>query len=502
MRRVLSVLGRTVWALLALGLTGAVVVAGAFDPAPEPAAVPPVQVDVPAPATTLVCPGPVRLPTELDEGDDVAYDPQFDTTPVASTAAVVGVTARPEDAQAAEVTVRSLGFADDAARAVAGEPATVLDPLTALVLHADAVDDVPAWAAGALHVSTTAGDLRGTVAASCQAPSAETWLVGGSTELGSSSRLVLQNAGATPALVTVRLWGASGPVELAGVPQYLVPAGSERVVLLEGVAAEQERIVVQTLAEGGLVTAYVQDSRLRGLVPAGVDDVVAGQAPALQQVVPGLSLAGPTAADIPVLRVLAPGEEGGTVDVVLLGADGPVDLPGGHTEIDAGEVLDIPLGSVPAGSYAAVVTADVPVVAGAMLTRTGTADPSDEPPSELAWAPSVAVGRAGPLALPADMPGQLLLSLVPSDDRAGPAVVTLEVITDEGTTVLERRVPDGSTVALDLAELTDAGLAGVTVRSDDPRLAWAAVLDDDAMVSVLAPVAPRDPQARVSVRVR
>jgi hypothetical protein len=500
MRRVLSVLGRTVWALLALGLTAAVVVAGMRFPAPEPAARPPVQVDVPAPATTLVCPGPVRLPSEIGQGDDVAYDPQFDTTPAASTAAVVAVTTRPGDAAAAEVTVRALGFADDTARAVAGTPATVDDPSSALVLHADAIDEVPAWVAGALHVSTPAGDLRGTVAASCQTPSAEAWLVGGSTEIGSSSRLVLQNPGATPALVTVALWGASGPVELAGVPQYLVPAGSERAVLLEGVAAEQQRIVVQARAEGGLVTAYLQDSRLRGLVPAGVDDVVAGQAPALQQVVPGLSLAGPTAAiEPPVLRVLAPGEDGGTVDVVLLGADGRVDLPGGQAEIDGGEVLDIPLDSVPAGSYTAVVTADVPVVAGALLTTAG-ADPDEA--SELAWAPSVAVGRPGPLALPADLPGRLLLSLVPSADRAGPAQVTIEVMTAVGTTVLERRVPDGSTVALDLAELTDAGLAGVTVRSDDPRLVWAAVLGDGDMVSVLVPVLPRDAQARVSVRVR
>src|SRR5690606_72682 len=144
-------------------------------------------------------------------------------------------------------------------------------------------------------VYTAAGDLRGVGAASCRRPATETWLVGGGTELGSSAWLVLQNPGRTAATVEVALWGPSGPVDVAGAPEYLVPAGTERALLLEGVAAEQPRIAVRLTASGGQVAAYLQDSRLRGLVPQGVGYVVGGQAPAVRQVVPGLSVP----ADVP-----------------------------------------------------------------------------------------------------------------------------------------------------------------------------------------------------------
>ena len=501
--KVLAILGRSIWAVLVLALTGAVVLAGVRFPTPATPAVPPEAVAVPAPGTVLVCPGPIRLPTELEPGADVSYDPQFDTSQTASVSQLAVITARPGAGGAAEGVIRALAGGPDLARVIEGAGGTRLsDPAAALVIRADAVDEVPAWVAGTLNVRTDDGDLRGLVAAACQLPAAQTWLVGGGTELGTSARLVLQNPGVTPATVTVRMWGASGPVEVAGTPEYLVPPGSERVVLLEGIAAEQRHVVVQTSAVGGLVTAYLQDSRMRGLVPAGVDDVVGGQPPALQQVVPGVVVVESAAGDAEagVLRVLAPGADGGAVEVTLLGAAGPVSLPGANADLEPGAVLDIPLSGLPAGSYTAVVTAGVPVVAGALLMRGATGEAAEQP-SELAWAPSVALGRAGPLALPDGATGQLLLAVVPHEGSAGPSTVTIEAQGSDGTTVVERRVPEGSTVALPLAGLAD-GISGLVVRTEDGRIAWAVVLESDDMVSVLAPVPPRTPQPQVAVQVR
>ncbi|MEK8228056.1 DUF5719 family protein [Oerskovia sp. M15] len=59
--------------------------------------------------------------------------------------------------------------------------------------------------------TTTAGDLRGLAAASCTAPDISQWLVGGSTEVGSSAQLVLQNPGRTPATVRLSVWGRPVP---------------------------------------------------------------------------------------------------------------------------------------------------------------------------------------------------------------------------------------------------------------------------------------------------
>jgi hypothetical protein len=362
-----------------------------------------------------------------------------------------------------------------------------------MVVAADAVDDVPAWVAGALFVRTDSGDLAGMVAAPCQHPSAQTWLVGGSTHLGSSARLVLANPGLTAASVTVRLWGASGPVESVGATEYLVPTASERVVLLEGVAAEQDRLVVQTSSVGGLVTAYLQDSRLNGLVPAGIDDVVGGAGPALQQVVTGIALTETDDAEAAVLRVLAPGDEGGDVTVTLLGAEGQVLLPGGTTTLAAGTVLDIPLGGVAPGDYTAVVSADVPVVAGAMLSR---GDGGLEDAADRAWVASSSGGSAV-LAVPDDVEGRLVITAVPDGERIGRSPVVIEA---DGV-ASERLVDEGATVSIPLERLSET-LGALVVRTDDPRVTWAVVLEQDGMISVLVPLAPLPAQSRVGVAVR
>ncbi|EYR61783.1 hypothetical protein N866_16780, partial [Actinotalea ferrariae CF5-4] len=185
-----------------------------------------------------------------------------------------------------------------------------------------------------------------------------------------SARLVLQNPGATAVTVGLDLWGPAGPVELAGAPEFLVPPGQERVVLLEGLAAEERRLVVRVTASGGLVTAHLQDSALRGVVPAGVDQVVPGAGPGTRQVLTGVLVpeTAPGTVDTAQLRLLAP-DESTTASVALLGPDGPVALPGlAEVRLDAGAVLDVPLAGLPPGVWTVVVDAPSPVVAGALVT--------------------------------------------------------------------------------------------------------------------------------------
>lgn len=518
---------RTATGVGVLLVTGAVVAAPLLWPAVAPAQpldAPLTTVEVPPAPTALVCPGPLRLPTEPEPGGDVLYDPQFDPSPEESVTVLRAASVPPAgDAEAAEGEVRPL--------AAGGTPApltpaptvavTSVTPDGASVVATRAAGEVPSWSAGAVGATTTAGDLRGIAAASCRAPSAEAWLVGGSTALGSSARLVLQNPGSTPATVRVELWGPGGPVELAGAPEYLVPPASERVVLLEGVAAEQERVVVRLQVSGGLVTGYLQDSALRGLVPAGVDYVVAGAAPSERQVVPGLSVPATAidGADTPALRLLAPGTRGGTVTISLLGRDGTEALPGAtDVTLDAGEVLDVPLAGLPEGAWTAVVSGDVPVVAAALLTRgAGVGVPQAGPsraPLERAWAPSVEPGVAGALALPLSA-GALTLGVVEDPEVTGPARAVLEVLGSASTVLATRELElrPGRTTALTLRDLLPeddvaAGLrpAALVLRTDDPRIAWAAVLEraDRAggMVAVVAPVAPARAQPEVRVQVR
>jgi hypothetical protein len=522
--------GRVVSGVGVVALLGAVTAGALRLPDPASGATGGSVVPVPPTATTLVCPGPVVLPAE-----DAAGDAAFDPAPVQTrtTQRVVTVPAG-EVADGPATTVTPLAGGAALLRLTGADTAGGLEAVDGPTLvRADPVGERPPTVGGATASITPQGDLRGLAAATCQAPSASTWLVGGSTEIGNSALLVVANPGRTPAEVSLDLWGPTGALDAAGAATFLVAPGEQRAVLLEGVAAEQRRIAVHVAAAGGLVSAHLQDSRLVGFTPAGTDLVTAGAPPATRQVVGGLVVPGSAVEqpDTALVRLLAPGDDRAVARLTVLGPDGPVSLPGAEDlELGPGEVTDVSLAGLPAGAYTAVVDADVPVVAGAVLTRAG--DPvelGDLPTLERAWSAARPAGATGVVALPPGVTGTVVVAGIPAvdgdvlEDGAGtggaPATGELVVIGADGTTVATRpvEVPAGRTVRLDAAGLapgvdvaavqlvpssTDADTD--TDAADRTSLAWSVLAATGAgtqeLVSVLAPPPAPDPRPDVVVR--
>ena len=519
---------RVLSGVLVLALTGGAVALGVLAPRSAADPLPAATVEVAPVATTLVCPGPLQLPDDTLSGDSA-----FDRVPVAPVERVSAFDTMLSGAA-------SLTVLGDAPTALDGGSGQVRSPSAATILRADPVDGEPARVAGATSSVVTDGDLRGLTAASCARPSADVWLVGGSTELESTADLVVVNPGATAADITVELWGPSGAVDLANGASFLVAPGEQRVVALPGVAAEQRRLAVRVSAAGGQVSAYLQDSLLDGFTPRGTDLVTAGTGPATTQVVPGLTLieTDVDAADAGALRLLAPGEEGATASVRLLGPDGDVGLPGAEAvELAPGEVTDLSLGGLAPGAYTAVVESTAPVVAGAMLAREGDAGDLDAGPRlERAWAASVATG-GGLAARPPGARGSLLLTAVPTGAAPEPAPEPSATPSPEptqgqrpdpeavaeptGPTVTvtvrgygaaglvgeaEVDVPVGTTARYDVADLGDDVLGVEVVDTADPAadVAWALVAtvprSDGVLFSVVTPLTDATSADRAEVR--
>ncbi|PVU82101.1 hypothetical protein DDP54_02725 [Cellulomonas sp. WB94] len=505
---------RATTAVAALGLVAAVVasprpargdLAGASDAT---------LVAVAPPRTTLVCAGPLILPAAG------SADSAFNRVPVAPVTRVDAVTAPGADATAATGSLALLGAATATAAldpSTGSASAGIDGPSAPVVVQADPAGSDPARAAGVTSALVTAGDLRGLTASSCQRPATDLWLVGGSTEISSSADLVIDNAGSTSSDVTVEVWGPSGKVELAGGEHVLVAPGSEQVVGLPGIAAEQRRLVVHLAAAGGNIAAHVQDSLLRGFTPAGTDLVVPGAAPATRQVVSGIVVGASTVADSDpaVLRVLVPGGTAATAQITMLGPDGVVALPGADSiDVAPGEVTDVPLGGLPPGAYTAVVDAPVPLVAAAMITRPGLPGELDDTPTlERAWVASATSGAGSLVAVPRGTSASLVIGAVAAgaDTTAGGAVTAnLRALGPDGSVVTERAisVAAGSTTHLDVANL-GLGVTGIELEpaGDDPagvRFAWSLIVTvtqaDGELVSVLLPTPDGQDVKQVPVR--
>jgi hypothetical protein len=495
---------RVATALVVVAATGAVVLAGTrLEPVASPT-VTAAAIGVPPAPATAVCPGPLIAPEATGTGS-------FGSTPVAPVTGVA-VLAVPPDGGALTGAVRALDGTATPATLPAGGGAATLTGTTAptgpLVARADSAGASRARLAATFSAVVATGDLRGLAAATCQAPTADAWLVGGSTAVGSTADLVLINPGSTTAEVALQVWGPAA--------RQLVPPHAQRVVGLGGLAPDQRTLAVHLTATGGQVAAYLQDSALRGYTPAGVELVVPGAAPATRQVVPGVAVEASAgdSPDQPVLRLLVPGAAATTATVTLLGANGPVDLPGTtNVPLPAGQVTDVPLGGLPAGAYTVVVDAAAPVAAALVLSRTGKAGDLDPTPRvERAWAAATVPG--GGLAAPA--PGTdttLVVGAVATGDQAsatGSLTGTLRLLGRDGVVLDERTVSidAASTGSWPLSTLVadPTQVTGVELLAGDATLAasWALVAehtqDDGILASVLLPAPVAVGPAQVVVR--
>lgn len=539
-----SVTRAVVVSLVLVGATGALAASGdELLPSADLAVAAGEAVAIEARSAAAVCPGPVVLADPASTADAEFGSTPEDTLTTLQVAAFGSATTSvlaPLGPEAATADERTVQGADPSAYAVADQGAG-----TEVLRSTTAAGDTSDAAASTSSV-TGSGDLRGLAAASCAPPGVDQWLVGGGTELGSSTRLVLANPSRTPATVTLSLWGPSGPVDPAGPTTYLVPPGEEVTTLVEGLAAQQRGLVVRATSAGALVTATLQHSVLDGLTPRGVDLVVPGETPATAQVVTGVTVEDSEIGDPDVasVRVLAP-DEPGTATLTVLGEDGQRVLRGAQTaELTAGTVTDVSLSGLPAGSYSVVVQADVPVVAGAVTTSTGEAD-EDEPllgtPVDRTWVashrtasptPSTAVlpdgteGTVTLVALPAELDGTTdLAGTVPivydaesaeaaaAEDEGRvwePATLgTLEVYGTDGTLLGSSPVElaPGQTASVALTRIADDEQVGavrlVPAEGAPSTVEWSLTARADAVsgsITTLQPTAPPAAQDALVVR--
>lgn len=342
-------------------------------------------------------------------------------------------------------------------------------------------------------------DLRGLSAITCQPPTTAAWLVGGGTQPGRRARLLLANPTAAPAVVDLTVLGPDGRLDAPAGQGLLVPAGGRRVVLLDALAPDLGALAVHVVARSGRVAASLHDEVLRGLEPGGTDSIAPSAGPSRRQVVPGLSIVAsddpgddPGDAGADVVRVAVPGTSDAVIRVRLLGADGPVALPGAVRTVAAGAVVDLPVTGVRPGTYTAVVEADVPVVAAGLVGRESPGA------AELAW--SASAGAVRDLVAVATPAGDGLVRILALGAPEG-AVVTVLPLGRDGSPGAPRRlvVTAGTTRTLPL----DDGTAAVLVRPEASGVHLALLMSADRGGLVAAasvrPPAPADVQAPVVV---
>lgn len=322
--------------------------------------------------------------------------------------------------------------------------------------------------AAAESVSVAADDLAGFAALPCGVSRLESWLVGGSVGTGTEDIVILTNAGAVPATVTLSVYGTARSSRTV-----VVPADTQLALPLASIAAGNESPVVQVSAVGAPVRAVLQSSLIRVLDPAGID--LQGAVAGAQQnlVFPGVQAfaAEGDDADMTVLRLLSP-ESDAQARIVARASGSGATASEFTVPLVAGTPTDVSLSGLAPGTYSVDVEADAAVVA-AVRQQDGAGRDSD-----FAWVtPAPEIEGEVLVAVPSGPTPQLHLT----NTTGEPATVTVEPV--DGGQAEESIIPPGESVLID-------GTAGSTYRLRTTGAIHAAVTMTARGALAVLPVEP------------
>lgn len=296
--------------------------------------------------------------------------------------------------------------------------------------------------------SAAAEDITGFAASACRPPLMESWLVAGSASTGASDLILLTNPGTVPATVQLTVFGAAGPQTPPGGADLVVPARSQRVVPIAGLALGEVSPVIRVTAVGAPVQAAIQATLTRVLVPGGVDQAGALAGTDETQTIAGVTVTEPPGTEgasdaATVVRLLSPSADAGaTVTVRAVGGRDPA-IPAVSVPLVAGLPTEVELGGLPVGEFIVDVVADSPIVA-AVWQAAGFGEGSD-----FAWyTPSPAVTVPTLFAVPAGT--EPTLTLVNPGDTAE----TVSLVHADGSESVDIDVPPGSSTTVEVTRRT------------------------------------------------
>ncbi|MSZ19297.1 MAG: hypothetical protein F2609_00550, partial [Actinobacteria bacterium] len=320
---------------------------------------------------SLVCPGAV-FRTGGDSGTKLS---QVNRTGKATASITAFGAGSIEISSVAESNVSELEL--DSERIFVSRELDDATSLTNLNAQEDPVQGALSLTASTSQLVAT-DSMRGLAAASCQLPSNDFYIVGGSTAAGREALLVLTNPSPIDATADLGIFTDLGAATVAGLAGISVPAGSTTVLSLASFAPTVPALAVQVQSQGAKLAGWIQQRAVRGTAAQGVDWISPNPAATLQAVIPGLVIRGTKVINQVAkseensdaghaVRVFAP--EGANVTVQIIASEEDVFGAVFTGIVEPGSVQDFPISELLDGNYSVFVTSDKPIYAGVRVAR-------------------------------------------------------------------------------------------------------------------------------------
>ena len=327
------------------------------------------------------------------------------------------------------------------------------------------------------------GTMRGLAAASCQQPSNDIWLVGGSTAPGREALLILTNPTPNDATSDLSIYTDLGEIEVAGLSGISVLANSTTVLSIASFAPTVATLAVHVQTSGAKLAGWIQHRVMNGTESLGVDFVVPSPPPQLVSVIPGFVVRGTEAINqVAVteavsdaghsLRVFAPTGANVIVQIVSTSPDvfGAV-ITG---VIEPGTVSDFPITDLLDGNYSVFVTSDQPVYATA---KAAIGNDEGTPRIDFTWLSA---------AEPITSSRALMTSGIVPPDGASYIVLGNPLNETRSATVTSLETGVKTVIAVPALGSSSLGITGAVAISSDSEIFASVALLSGGQISSLA----------------
>lgn len=369
----------------------------------------------------LVCPGPL-LRSGGDSGTNLSVIDRSGSADLVFTADGSG-----------ELEQRSVSGSDNSsvelgASRVFGS-ASISDATSLTNLNADesAPQGSSVLSGSSIQISAI-GSMRGLAAASCQQPSNDFVIVGGSTLAGREALMVLTNPSPIDATADLRVFTDLGEVTVSGLSGISVPAQSTTTISLASFAPTVPSLAVQVQSQGAKLAGWIQAREVRGTAAAGVDWISPNPQASENSVLPGLVIRGTRVINQALrdeensdaghaLRIFAP--EGANVTVQIVSSEADTFGAVFTGIIEPGTVSNFPINELKDGNYSVFIASDKPVYSALRVAR---GNPGGTPRLDFAWiSPAEELDTQRVVAIPTD--GDSILILGNSGSAASTVLV-------------------------------------------------------------------------------
>jgi len=263
---------------------------------------------------------------------------------------------------AAELTAQS-GASDPVEVAAADRANLQVETPTVLTLGSGLPQSTELFSAWQLQ-QVNEQRMAGSLASNCEQPERVHWFVAGSLGAGDDSLLSVYNPNRVEVSVALRVH-SGGRSQLS---EFALAPGQNELIPLATLASGNPEFAVELVATGR-VASWLQHRSNRGLSASGVAIVGGQRAASISVTIPSLLVRGTELAPLPelvtpVIRVFNPGAESAEVLVEVVRAAGGFGIAE-RIVVNPGQVEQLSLSGLTDGDYAAFITADRAIVAGA-----------------------------------------------------------------------------------------------------------------------------------------